>query len=40
MTINNICESMRIKDGQDILLAFAWITKKEVDMAHNFPDFF
>mmetsp|Transcript_15000 Transcript_15000/g.28232 ORF Transcript_15000/g.28232 Transcript_15000/m.28232 type:complete len:809 (-) Transcript_15000:162-2588(-) len=40
MNIDNIRESMKIKEGQDILLAFAWTTKKEAEMAHKFPEIF
>lgn len=40
MNIDNIRESMKVKDGQDILFAFAWTTKKEAEMARKFPEIF
>jgi len=40
LSISDIREAMKIKDGQDILLAFASTTKKEAEMAKKFPEFF
>jgi hypothetical protein len=38
--ILSIHKSMQINDGQDVLLAFAWTTKKEEELARKFPEVF
>ncbi len=39
MDIESIRTSLKIKDSQTILLAFAWITGKELSMLSRFPEF-
>jgi hypothetical protein len=40
LNIDDIRQTMKINDGQDVLLAFAWTTAKEAEMAKKFPEVF
>lgn len=36
--INSIREDMAINDGQDVLLAFAWVSADELELVKRFPE--
>ena len=40
LDIDTIRENMSLNNGQEILLAFAWISEEELSLVKRFPDFF
>jgi hypothetical protein len=40
LDVEAIRKSLSLHDGQDILLAFAWVTSHEAQMAYKFPELF
>ena len=40
LNIDDIRAQMSINNGQEILLAFAWISEEELSLVKRFPEFF